>query len=842
MKRLLSFCLGIATLSGCAEKKELSAPLSLRWDMGCNGVDKDYYSNSFTLFNHTDSALKGDWAIYFNQLPRKIRQEENAPVKIEVVNADFFKMTPTEHFKELGANDSLVIEFLASAGLIKESLAPAGAYLVRQINGKESTPVNVPVSTTPFTEECQWSRPNMPEPPYPYGEIVYSEIENLKPVSLQVTDLIPSLKSVSTTTGIVTIGNSINISAPEAYRNEATLLAEKMQSLYGIKDSTDAPFNVRFEKLPADFNSANDEHYTLSITPGEAIIRGNTPHAIFNGTQTLLALLKKEGAKTTLPAMMISDYPDLPYRGQMIDISRNYIAKENLMKLIDLLASYKMNALHLHATDDEGWRIEIPGLEELTAVGGRRGHTTDESDRLKPSFGSGPDADDPTSLGNGFYTKEDFIEILQYAQKRHVDVIPEVDMPGHARAAIIAMKARYNKYKDTDLQKASEYLLHDAQDSSKYSSAQSYSDNVINVTMPSAYKFMDKVISEIAAMYHEAGVPLKALHIGGDEVPHGSWSGSPVAQEFMKNENIADARDLSNYFFRKTLEICNRYAIPMAGWQEIALDREEKVYPDFKGKIGDVYCWNTVPEWGGDVYPVNLANAGYDVILCNANNCYFDLSYNKHQGEPGLHWAGFVNEVNSFNLQPYSVYRSARTGMNGKPNDLKQIEAGKPRLTEEGKKHIKGVQGELWSENVLSYAQTEYSLFPKMYGLIERGWNAQPAWMLVSDPAQEQAAYQEALSHYYAKIGTHELPYLNRIGANFRLNQPGIVIKEGLLYANAIVPEAEIRYTLDGSVPTRHSTKWEKPVVIGKEVTNVRAKAFYLGKESLPTLLRVSQN
>ena len=228
-----------------------------------------------------------------------------------------------------------------------------------------------------------------------------------------------------------------------------------------------------------------------------------------------------------LEAMSIQDYPDLLYRGQMLDIARNYTTVDHLKKLIDILSSYKLNVLQFHFSDDEGWRLEIPGLEELTAIGSRRGHTTDEKDWLYPAYDGGYDPYAATS-GNGYYTREEFIDLLRYAAERHVQVIPEIESPGHARAAIVAMNVRYKKYIDTDPEKAKEYLLSDLQDTSRYVSAQAYTDNVMNVALPSTYRFMEKVIQEIVAMYKEAGAPLTTIHLGGDEVAKGAWMGSPL--------------------------------------------------------------------------------------------------------------------------------------------------------------------------------------------------------------------------------------------------------------------------------------------------------------------------
>lgn len=179
--------------------------------------------------------------------------------------------------------------------------------------------------------------------------------------------------------------------------------------------------------------------------------------------------------------------------------------------------------------------MEIPGLEELTAVGSRRGHTTDESQCLYPCYDGGYDPDAKT-VGNGYYSREEFIDLLKYAAERHVRIVPEIESPGHARAAIVSMRARYNKYFETDPGKATEYMLSEPEDTSRYVSVQYYTDNVMNVALPSTYRFMEKVIQELNAMYQEAGLSLYTVHLGGDEVPRGVWMGSPKCQELMKEK------------------------------------------------------------------------------------------------------------------------------------------------------------------------------------------------------------------------------------------------------------------------------------------------------------------
>lgn len=544
-------------------------------------------------------------------------------------------------------------------------------------------------------------------------------------------------------------------------------------------------------------------------------------------------MLKGKQTPYLLEAVSIRDYPDLAYRGQMIDIARNFTAPENLKKLVDIFASYKLNVLHFHFCDDEAWRLEIPGLEELTAVGSRRGHTTDESQCLYPCYDGGYDPDAKT-VGNGYYSREEFIDLLKYAAERHVRIVPEIESPGHARAAIVSMKARYNKYFETDPGKATEYILSEPEDTSRYVSVQYYTDNVMNVALPSTYRFMEKVIQELNAMYQEAGLSLYTVHLGGDEVPRGVWMGSPKCQELMKEKGMTKAHDLSEYFITQMADVMQKNGLKFSGWQEVALGHTEEAHQQLRGQAAGVYCWNTVP--GSDEVVYQTANNGYPVILCNVGNFYMDMAYNGHPDERGLDWGGYVDESVSFSMLPFSIYRSLRVDMAGNPIDLNNAEKGKTALTEIGKKHIMGVQGQLFAETIRSFDGVEYLLFPKILGLAERGWNAHPAWENLSDIREEQA-FNQALALYYEKISKSEMPYWAKNGINFRLPQPGLLVKDGNLYANVAIDGAEVRYTTDGSEPTAQSTLWKEPVKCGSLV--VKAKTFYQGKESLTIILNV---
>ncbi len=823
----LLFCI-MVLLAGCKTSNEPEVPVALTWEMGASDIVPGYYENTFILKNISQKPLKKNWTIYYSQLPRKVKQEGSSEVKVEVVNGNFFKMYPTDEFVPLAPGDSMRITFLCTYKLDRNSHVPEGTYWVETVDGEEGSPLPVALKALPLPSPESMSG-------YPDATKIYeSNLRLAGAPALMQSDILPSVKKAIAIEGDnVVLEGKVALVFPENFAGEAKLLKEKLTGLYGLEVAENASVKIVLEELLDRKEAVNDEYYTINIGGNLIKISAATPHGVFNGTQTLLSMLKDEQKPYLLEAVSIRDYPDLAYRGQMIDIARNFTAPENLKKLVDVFASYKLNVLHFHLCDDEAWRLEIPGLEELTAVGSRRGHTTDESQCLYPCYDGGYDPDAKT-VGNGYYSREEFIDLLKYAAERHVRIVPEIESPGHARAAIVSMKARYNKYFETDPGKATEYMLSEPEDTSRYVSVQYYTDNVMNVALPSTYRFMEKVIQELNAMYQEAGLSLYTVHLGGDEVPRGVWMGSPKCQELMKEKGMTKAHDLSEYFITQMADVMQKNGLKFSGWQEVALGHTEEAHQQLRGLAAGVYCWNTVP--GSDEVVYQTANNGYPVILCNVGNFYMDMAYNGHPDERGLDWGGYVDESVSFSMLPFSIYRSLRVDMAGNPIDLNNAEKGKTALTGIGKKHIMGVQGQLFAETIRSFEGVEYLLFPKILGLAERGWNAHPAWENLSG-TQEQQAFNQALALYYEKISRSEMPYWAKNGINFRLPQPGLWVKEGNLYANVAIDGAEIRYTTDGSEPTTQSALWKEPLKCDASV--VKAKTFYQGKESLPITWQV---
>ena len=835
MRNIWIMMLGIC-LFGCgAGKQPPSSQLSLTWKLEKDSVEARYFKNTFCLTNNGNKSLADNWVIYFNQTPIYYQQPINAPLEIECIGSTYYKMYPTEHYQALAPGETLSFTILSEGNVINVSSVPEGAYIVAtDEKGKMLQPQNIPIEIGLFTPDAQWIR-SKNSFPYADGNYLYKQNDDFsKPVDCDILSLFPTPKKVEKTGGVSTFSPKLGLKFDGVFKEEALLLKKQLTSQLGctVSDKDEETIiELKKTELPATCQCP-DEYYEIVIKNNLLTLKANDAHGIFNACQTLVALLDNmKLASSPLPNLHITDYPDMGHRGIMLDVARNFTKKTDLLKLIDILSFYKMNVLHLHLSDDEAWRVEIPGLEELTEIASRRGHTTDELTCLYPAYAWGWNEVDTTSLANGYYSRSDFMDILKYAKERHIRIIPEIDIPGHSRAAIKAMNARYRKYIDTDQSKAEEYLLIDFADTSQYLSAQNFTDNVINVAMPSTYRFLEKVIDEIGRMYQDAGVELPAFHVGGDEVPEGIWEGSSICRTFMKEHGLAKIRDLKDYFLEQILEMLDKRNIQAVGWQDIVMKPDNTVNEHFRNSKVLNYCWNTIPEQGGDEVPYKLANAGYPIILCNVGNFYMDMAYCYHVEEPGLRWGGYVDEYVTFDMLPFDIYKSLRRNLKGESVDVKTASNGKQPLTKEGYKNIKGLSGQIWAETIRSFEQIEYYLFPKVFGLAERAWNAQPSWALSPD----SKVYADAKRKYNAGIVTYELPRLAKRGINFRVSPPGIIVKDGLLFVNATNPNAVIRYTTDGSEPTENSVKWQTPIAC--DAPQIKAKAFYLGKESVTTVL-----
>lgn len=814
---ILAGCGAVGLIAGCgstdASRRHPEIPghgLRFQWGVIENTAG-GRFTSELVFRNVGEQTLPAEgWTLFFN-FGRMIHPESVTPtVEIDHLNGDFYRLRPTEGFAPIGPGSRIRITFQAHGFAISASDGPVGFYLVW---GDEETGAIDPIGDAevlPFGPE-QLRRTPADRHPVATPERVFALNAAVFPVD-DIPLILPRPTDLRVGAGLVRIDSDVTIAHAPKLDPEAVFLADALAEFLGhppeILRGQDGFISLAIDgMLPA-------EAYRLRARSSGIEIVGGSRAGVFYGIQSLRALIPaarygQPGSPIEIPAVEIEDAPRFSYRGMHLDVARNFQPVETVKKFLDLMAFYKLNRLHIHLTDDEGWRLAIEELPELTDVGGRRGHTVSEEDHLAPSLGSGPYVD--RSRGSGFYSREDFQELLRYAAQRHIRVIPEFEFPGHARAAILAMNARARRTGDET------YSLTDPLDSSSYRSVQLFDDNVVNVCLPSTYRFIETVVADIVELYREAGAPLHAIHIGGDEVPEGVWEGSPACRELIRRTSgLNDTGDLFDYFLRRVDGIMNEHGLITAGWAEIALqerDGAKRPNPAFAGADFRPYVWNSVWGSGSEDMGYRLANAGYNVVLANAGEFYFDLAYQKHPEEPGLYWAGFVDTRAPFAFIPWDLYRSERPDPMGHPlPDTAFVRS--ERLTLAGRERILGLQGQLWSRLITSDERLEYMAFPRMIALAERAWATRPEWALIDDDERRERMISEDWNRFANALGQHELPRLDHFqgGVHYRIPPPGAVIEEGVLRANVAFPGLSIRYTVDGTEPSTTSPEYAGPI------------------------------
>ena len=801
------------------------SPIAVAWQMGQNNAAANNYSSRFVIKNVSKQPLGADWEFFFNQFSRSVTLPAGCPVDIKEVSTTYYRIKPNANYKPLAAGDSLVIDLVMGGSLVNKCYVPAGGHVV--MGGDMAHPQAVAISCSPLDKPGQWRDHKA----YPDGNYMYSYNEAINGFGDGYTgndyDIFPAPKQVDIEDGFTQVGSLVTIKTGKflqwgGYRRAKALLTSELQKR-GVYASSGQ--STVIELLLDKKLSTNGEYYTLRVHDGKISIHGVTQAALMNGVKTLIAALDHSKGHR-LQNCFVIDWPDFGYRGVMLDIARNFVIKPaDFKRTIDLLAYYKINTIQFHFTDDEAWRLEIPGFPELTQVAARRGATLDENGYLAQIFDGNGNPDDLSQCANGYYTRAEFIDLLKYARSRGVRVIPEIETPGHARAAIVAMK---NRAKNNPT--AEQFRLWDDKNESVYTSAQSYHDNVLNVASDDVYRFIDRVVAELEKMYKEAGLKLEIVHLGGDEVPNNAWSKSPDVQALMQREGLKTQHEVSEYYVKRISELLAARKIRIEGWQEVALNHKPEFNTVVAPRVAGVNAWSTVGS-RSDV-PYRLANDGYPVILSNVTNFYMDMAYSWHQNEQGLHWGGKVDEFDAWSALPANIYASARTAVDGTPINITTAGDGKAKL--EKPENIIGVQAQLWGETLRSFDEVQYMLLPKMMGVSERAWTAMPEW---SKNLTDNQAYNEARHQYNLKIGTRELPLLKGMGYTFRVGPPGIKVVDGMLLINTQYPDELVTYTLDGSEPTVDSPRWTAPVPVKTQPQVIKAKAFYLGHESVTTYL-----
>ncbi|CAM4355432.1 hexosaminidase [Pedobacter westerhofensis] len=844
--KIIYICLITVFLKGsssAASNQQQPDPkkLELTWKVYQNNyLGKEQTLNSLSIRNTGAENFPAlGWKIYFNYGKRTTAIAGNDAFTISHINGGLYTLTPGKSFAGLPAGQQIEWKYLSNSWVVNESEAPQGFYLVWDNAPSVGIALNAPVISAPderrmerykgdkeLTQEQLFVLNERGRKSNPLASSNGAEL-------LSAGKIFPKPLYYKETAGYYILNPSSKIYADQNFSTEEGLLSDDLKVIFGKKPGVSSGSSAAAIILKKDTALRKDE-YKLSVSAAGVVISGRGAREIHYGLQSLKVLIEPEvyaaafKQKTVrLKCVEVQDRPAFAFRGVMLDVARNFQPKQEILKLIDLLSLYKLTTLHLHLNDDEGWRVQIKSLPELTDIGSKRGHTVDEQDKLIPSYGSGPMAG--VNSGTGFYSREDFIDILKYAAQRHISVIPEIETPGHARAAIVSMQARYRKFmKSGDTLKAREYLLRDEIDTSVYRSVQQWNDHVIDVSMPSVYHFLETVSNELIDMYQQAGAPLETIHFGGDEVPAGVWTGSPAVNAFKAvHPEIRQPADLWNYFFGRLCAMLGKKGLYLSGWEETALrkspenPRRWQPNPLFLDQNFHVNVWNNMS--GNEDLAYRLANSGYKVILSFVTNFYFDMAYTRKFDEPGFNWGGLIDLEQSFKFIPFDYLRNQRTDYINKPLP-KSMLAAFEHLTAAGQKNIAGIQGLLWTETVQTPERLEYMYLPRLLALSERAWSASPAWVAEKDTVRAGSAYVKDWSRFTCSV-SREMKRLDHYsgGYQYRVPTPAVRIRGNKAEANTDLPGFQIRYTTDGSVPDVHSRLYLKPL---SKSENLRFRAF----------------
>ena len=505
-------------------------------------------------------------------------------------------------------------------------------------------------------------------------------------------DIIPAPHTVNVIRDQIILDNTYTIYCdPEISKNPfiqsfiQQIVSGSIGSKPEVTDTEKSKNQIQLKLVSED--SLGLEGYFLSINKNKILIQANSPNGIFYGIQSFkqLLLAKESASEISLQAVEITDLPRFKWRGMLLDVGRHYMPIDFIKKYIDYLAMHKMNVLQLHLTDDQGWRIEIKQYPELTRVGAWREET------LAGHYNDQPRKFDGTPHG-GFYSQEEIKDLVKYAGERFITILPEIEMPGHASAAIASYPYLGCTNEKTEVMKI-----------------WGVSPNIFNVT-DETFEFLENVLSEIIEIF-----PSEYVHIGGDEAPKDYWESSEAIQKKIKELGLKDEHELQSWFVQRIEKFLNSKGKKLIGWDEIL---EGGIAPNA-----------TVMSWRGEEGGIEAAKMGHDVVMTPTTYCYLDYYQSKSENEP-LAIGGFLPIETVYSYEPI-------------PGELSQKEAA----------HILGVQANVWTEYMKTPDDVEYMVFPRIAAMSETAWSdpVHKNWDSFYIRLQQMANYYDLHGINYSK-------------------------------------------------------------------------------------------
>ena len=769
---------------------------------------------NFTINNTSSIDLNSPWSLHWNQQSSLV-DDQSVPENViyNYVAGQYYNILTFGKDYILAKDSSFSID-LSQRGIVRrQSDLPVGGFIVSNDdildvefdyvwkNAKGIEKLNAPTSVDRYNEYISNSLLDKSDLDY----------------------IIPTPSNFIINDGEVEIFNNYSIVIDQNFNLSEQLINSVFDGIVNIDfDNT----NEVISRITVDLDeSINAESYQLNVSDGGISISSSDSAGALYALQSLKQIFlisKLENAP--LKFIEINDSPKFSYRGMLLDISRNFYGPDKIKQVIDYLSFFKINYLDFRLTDDEGWRLEIPGLEELVEVGSKRAYTKDEFENLIPMYGSGPDTN---STGSGYLSRSDYVDILKYASERNISVIPQISVPSHMRSAIVSMNARYQKYMEMGNQvEAEKYLLIDPNDKSEYYSAQGFTDNIMNICRESSFTFYEKVIDEIYLMYKDAGIDMAKFGVAADELPYGAWQKSPMCDKFMSENSISgDYNALYELMQRRIYSKISSYGATMTGWDDILLKLTEKNQSEtqikdfFKDDDILLFVWKN--DWGEGRQDMiyKYANLGYKTIMSNSSAFYFDMV----DDNIGLSWSGYANYKDMWTVDVFDVFNDLY-GVE-KNNISREYIENSVKLEEDKKDNIIGVQSQIWSETIRNEGILDYMFMPNIIVFSQKAWSHENSWMDISNNDSKREKIENEWNKFANNIGQRILLMVDNIfgGLAYDLPKPGGIVANDTLYANTVFPGLNIKYTLDGSNPEFSSETFTSPIKINEsDIINLR--------------------
>lgn len=522
------------------------------------------------------------------------------------------------------------------------------------------------------------------------------------------------------------------------------------------------------------------EGYFLDVAQGKTLISANTPSGLFYGVQTFLQLLPKEiesksqqsGVEWKVASVVVKDYPRFAWRGIMLDVSRHFFSKEYVKTYIEQLARYKFNRLHLHLTDDNGWRVEIKSLPKLTEVGAWRVPRTG-------TFGTNADpkpGEAPTY--GGFYTQEDIKELVLFAKDRFIEIVPEIDVPGHSMAAIAA-------YPELCVTKDTSIKVNPGTQFSTWfgdGKFEMHIDNTLNPTDEKVYQFLDKVFTEVASLF-----PYEYIHIGGDECYKGYWERDPAVQTFMKKNKIKDATALQSYFTNRVAKIVSSKKKKVIGWDEIL--------------EGGIAPGAAVMSWRGTKGGIEASHLKHPVVMSPSREYYLDMVQGEISIEPPVYGTARLKDTYSFNILPEGIDSA----------------------------FVLGGQGNLWTEQIPTEQHVEYMTYPRTFAVAETMWSPKTK--------KEWTGFVSRVEKHFERFDEAEINYAPSIYdpiIEVKKNEKGQLTIDLTTEAQNL----DIFYTVDNSIPNQYYPKYKSTITMPDDADMLRV-ITYRNNERMGRLISI---